>query len=158
MVEACEPLLTAVCQQSVSFCSTIAGMINFDALRSGKEKHINIDKLGGIVPGLGGWQKVLFMCFWEVIPCGRRKAYTMRAEIVAYMFYLEGPEYSEYVMHMFYLKYSSAPKYGNMLGNSLPSGPAQRTTENDLQYAGCPQERNMFCICFCIKYSQEYFR
>ena len=26
---------------------------------------------------------------------------TMRAEIFAYMIYLEGPEYPEYVMHMF---------------------------------------------------------
>ena len=29
---------------------------------------------------------------------------TMRAEIVAHMIYLEGPEYPEYVMHIFYLK------------------------------------------------------
>ena len=44
----------------------------------------------------------------------------MRAETIAYMIYLEGPEYHEYVMHIFYLKYSGTPKYGNMLGNSLP--------------------------------------
>ena len=55
----------------------------------------------------------------------------MRAEIVAYMIDLEGPEYSEYVMHIFNLKHSSAPKYGNVLGNSLPFSPAeeqQKTT------------------------------
>ena len=63
----------------------------------------------------------------------------MRAEIVAYMIYLEGPEYPEYVMHIFYLKYSWTPKYGNMLGNSLPAGPAQQTTENCLKYSGCLQ-------------------
>ena len=63
----------------------------------------------------------------------------MRVEIVAYMIYLEGPEYPEYVMHIFYLKYSWTPKYGNMLGNSLPVGPAQQTTENYLKYSGCPQ-------------------
>ena len=51
---------------------------------------------------------------------------TMRAEIIACMIYLEGPEY---VMHIFYLKYSGTPKYGNMLGNPLPVGPAQQTTE-----------------------------
>ena len=54
---------------------------------------------------------------------------TMRAEIVAYMIYLEGLEFPEYVMHIFCLKYSGAPKYGNMLGNPLPVGPAQQTTE-----------------------------
>ena len=31
---------------------------------------------------------------------------TMRAEIVAYMFYLEGPEFPEYVMHILHRKYS----------------------------------------------------
>ena len=31
------------------------------------------------------------------------------------------------------------PQYGNMLDNSLPFGPAQRTTENYLKYLGCPQ-------------------
>ena len=64
---------------------------------------------------------------------------TMRAEIIAYMIYLEGPEYPEYVMHIFYLKYSGTPRYGNMLGNSLPVRPAQETTENYLKYSGCPQ-------------------
>ena len=49
----------------------------------------------------------------------------MRAEIVAYMISREGPEYPEYVMH-FYLKYSGKPKYGNMLGNSLPVSSAQQ--------------------------------
>ena len=63
----------------------------------------------------------------------------MRVEIIAYMIYLEGPEYPEYVMHIFYLKYSGTPKYGNMLGNSLPVGPAQETTENYPKYSGCPQ-------------------
>ena len=43
----------------------------------------------------------------------------MRAEMIAYMIYLEGPEYHEYVMHICYLKYSGTPKDGNMLGNSL---------------------------------------
>ena len=65
-----------------------------------------------------------------------RSANTMRAEIVAYMIYLEGPEYSEYVMHIFYLKYFLGPKYGNMLGNSLPIGPAQLTTETYLKLFG----------------------
>ena len=50
----------------------------------------------------------------------------MRAEIIAYMIYLEGPEYPEYVMRIFYLNYSWTPKYGNMLGNSPPGGPAQQ--------------------------------
>ena len=35
----------------------------------------------------------------------------MRAEIVAHMIYLEGPEDSEYVMH-FFLKYSGTPNMG----------------------------------------------
>ena len=67
------------------------------------------------------------------------KKYTKRAEIIAYMIYLEGPEYPEYVMHIFYLKYSGTPKYGNVLGNPLPVGPAQQTTENYLKYSGGPQ-------------------
>ena len=53
----------------------------------------------------------------------------MRAEIVACMIYLEGPEYPEYVMHIFLPKVFWDPKYGNMLGNPLPVGPAQQTTE-----------------------------
>ena len=55
---------------------------------------------------------------------------TMRAEIFAYIINMEGPENPEYVMHIFYLKYSGPPKYENMLGNSLPIGPVQQTTEN----------------------------
>ena len=31
------------------------------------------------------------------------------------------------------------PQYENMLGNSLPVGPARETTENYLKYSGCPQ-------------------
>ena len=54
---------------------------------------------------------------------------TMQAEIIAYMIYLEGPEYPAYVLHVFYLKYSGTPKYGNMLGNPLPVVPAQQATE-----------------------------
>ena len=41
----------------------------------------------------------------------------------------EGPENPGYVMHIFYLKYFGTPKYGTMLGNCLPVGPAQQTTE-----------------------------
>ena len=67
-------------------------------------------------------------------------------ENIAYMIYLEGPECSEYVMHIFYLKYSWTPNYGNMLGNSLPVSPAQEATENYLKYSGCPQQRNMLRI------------
>ena len=58
---------------------------------------------------------------------------TMRAEIVAYMIYLEGPDYPEYVMH-FLPKAFLDLKYGNVLGNSLPVAPAQQTTENYLKY------------------------
>ena len=63
----------------------------------------------------------------------------MQAEIFSYMTYLEGPEYPEYVKHVSYLKDSGAPKYRNMLGNSLPVGPAEETIENYLKYSGCPQ-------------------
>ena len=63
----------------------------------------------------------------------------MQAEIFAYMIYLETPEYPKYVVPMFYLKYPGTPKYGNMLGNSLPVGLAQQTTENYIKYLGCPQ-------------------
>ena len=51
------------------------------------------------------------------------------------MIYLEGPEYPEHVMHMFNLKYSGTPKYGNMLGNPLPVAPAKQTAENYLKYS-----------------------
>ena len=40
------------------------------------------------------------------------KNITMRAEIVAYMIYLERSDYPEYVMHIFYLKYSGTPNMG----------------------------------------------
>ena len=65
----------------------------------------------------------------------------MRAEIVVYIIYLEGlvNEYPQYLMHIFYLEYSGTPKYGNMLGNSLPVCPAPQTTETYLKYSGCPQ-------------------
>ena len=66
----------------------------------------------------------------------------MRAEIVAYMISLEGPEYPKYVMHIVYTKYSGTTRYRNMLGNSLPVGPAQQTEENYLKSSGCSQERN----------------
>ena len=63
---------------------------------------------------------------------------TMRAEILAYMIYSEGPEYSEYIIPFFALSILR-PKYGNMLGNSLVVGPAQQATENYLRYSSCPQ-------------------
>ena len=44
----------------------------------------------------------------------------------AYMIHLEELDYPEYVLHIFYLKYSGIPKHGNMLGNSLPVGPANK--------------------------------
>ena len=82
----------------------------------------------------------------------------MRAEFVAYMIYLERPEYPEYVMHMLYLKYSGTPKYGHMLGNSLPVGSAQQTTENHLEYSDCPQKRNIVMHIYLHQIFQEYFR
>ena len=36
----------------------------------------------------------------------------MRAEIIAYMIYLEGPEYPEYVMHIFALSIPGPPNKG----------------------------------------------
>ena len=77
----------------------------------------------------------------------------MWADIFAYMIYLEGPEYPEYVMHICYLKYSGAPKHGNMLRNCLRLDHAKETTENHLKYSGCPQQRKMLCVLFCIKCS-----
>ena len=77
------------------------------------------------------------------------------------MIYLEGPEYSEYVVNVFYRKYSWAPKYGNMLGNSLRVGPVQRTTENYLKskVLGLSTIKEyVMHICFFIEHSQEYFR
>ena len=43
---------------------------------------------------------------------GETRQNTMWAEVVAYMIYLEGPEYPEYVMHIFYLKCSWTPNMG----------------------------------------------
>ena len=60
----------------------------------------------------------------------------MRAEISAYIIYLEELEYPEYVMNIFCRKYSGTPKYGKMLGNFLPIGSAQQTTENYLKIFG----------------------
>ena len=69
----------------------------------------------------------------------------MRAGIFAYMIYLEGPEYPEYVMRILYPKYSGTPKY-RKLGTCLPVIPAQQTTESYLRFSGCPQEGNVLCI------------
>ena len=56
----------------------------------------------------------------------------MRADIFAYMIYSEWPDCPEYVVHIFDTKYVGTPKYGSMLGSSLPVGAAQQTTENYL--------------------------
>ena len=53
----------------------------------------------------------------------------MWVEMIAYMIYLEGPEFPEYVMHIFFSLVFWSPRYGNVLGNPLPVGPAQQTTE-----------------------------
>ena len=50
------------------------------------------------------------------------------------------------------------PKYRNMWGKSLAVGAAQQTTENDLEYSWCPQDKNVLCICHYMKYPQEHFR
>ena len=88
-------------------------------------------------------------------PCNQQDLLiTMRADMFAYMIHLEGPEYPEYAMHLFYLKSSGTPTCGNMLGNSLPVGPVPKKTENYLKNSG------MLCTFFYIKHSQEevYFR
>ena len=66
---------------------------------------------------------------------------------VAYMIYLEGSEYPEYVMH-FYLKYSGTPKHRNMLGNFLPLGPAQQTTEITYNIRVVHNKRICYAQCF----------
>ena len=76
-------------------------------------------------------------------------------DISAYMIYLEGPEYLLYAMQFFYLKFSGTPKYGNTLGNYLPVGPAQQTTENYQQYSGCSEQRNVLCICFAYSIPRD---
>ena len=70
----------------------------------------------------------------------------MRAEIIAYMIYLEGPEDHEYVMHIFYLKYSGTPKYRNMLGNSLP----------DWASWSCPRNNRKLPKIFGLSTKKEY--
>ena len=62
----------------------------------------------------------------------------MRAEIIAYMIYLEGPD--------FYLKYSGTPKYGNMLGNSLP----------DWASWSCPRNNRKLPKIFGLSTRKEY--
>ena len=61
------------------------------------------------------------------------------------LIYLEGPEYPEYVMHIFHLKYSGTPEIGNMLGNSLPVGFAQHNRKLPNVF-GLSTIRNMLCI------------
>ena len=90
-------------------------------------------------------QKCLVLACFVGVECSR--VWLAQVEIVAYMIYLEGSEYpemylegSEYPeMLYFSLKHSWTPKHGNMLGNSLPDGPAQQTTEDCLKYVGCLQ-------------------
>ena len=73
----------------------------------------------------------------------------MRAEILTYMVYLEGPEYPEYVMNVFYRKHAGTPKYRNMLGNPL----SQSVLPNKQQ-----KLPKIFGLSMCIQYSQEYLR
>ena len=63
----------------------------------------------------------------------------MRAEIVAYMIYLEGPEFSQYAMHILYLKYSGPPNMEIFWVILSQVGPAQQPAENYLKFSGCPQ-------------------
>ena len=41
----------------------------------GKKKHMNINKICGIVPGLGGWQKFVCVFFFWVMPYGGEKSH-----------------------------------------------------------------------------------
>ena len=59
----------------------------------------------------------------------------------------------------FYLKYSGASKYGTMLGNSLPVGPAQQTNNRKLpKIFGLSTMKEYVMHNSCIKYPQEYFK
>ena len=62
---------------------------------------------------------------------------TMWVGIWAYTIYWKGSENPEYVMHFSYLNYSGTLKNRNMLGNSLPVGPAEQRTEDYLKHSGC---------------------
>ena len=81
----------------------------------------------------------------------------MRAEMIAYMIYLEEPEYPEYAMHIFYLKFSGTPKYGNILGNPLQLVLFKKQQKLPKIF-GLSTIKEYVMHIFCIKYSQQYFR
>ena len=70
--------------------------------------------------GAGVWRKALgalpdsssVLDISQSASLAHRFLTVMRAEIVAYVIYLEGPEYPEYVMHLFCLKYSGTRNIG----------------------------------------------
>ena len=71
----------------------------------------------------------------------------MRAEIIAYMIYLEGPEYPEYVMH-FLPKVFQDPQISEYVRQIL-SQSVLLSNQNCLKYPGRPEYRNMLCN-FCL--------
>ena len=102
-------------------------------------------------------------CSPSMAICCSLASFSMRAEDHAYTVYSEWPNYPEYVMHIYYLKYSGTPKYWNIyiyiyIRAFSPVGPAQQTTENYPKYSGCLQWRNMSCQVLCTWCSQVYFR
>ena len=69
-----------------------------------EKRLLGLKKFGRFWVSLQKQEKVSFFVSFESDTVGTK--ITMRAEIVAYMIYLERSEYPEYVMHIFYLKYS----------------------------------------------------
>ena len=79
----------------------------------------------------------------------------MRAEMIAYMIYSEGPEYPEYVMH-FFPKVFRDPQISEYVRQiPLPVCACQQT-ENCLKYSVRPEYRNMLCsFSVSMKYHWE---
>ena len=70
------------------------------------------------------------------------------------MIYSEWPDFPEYVMHILYLKYSGPPKNvkRDTLGNSLPVGAAQQTTENTKKHFRGVRNRG---ICYAYSFASK---
>ena len=78
----------------------------------------------------------------------------MRAECLSYIVCSEGPEYLEYVMHIFYLKYSSSPKMRKRKAIP-PSWSCSANNRKLRKIIGAYTIREYVMHTLCIEYSQE---
>ena len=77
----------------------------------------------------------------------------MRAEIIAYMIYSEGPEYPEYVMHFYLNKVFRDPQISEYVRQILSQSVLLRKQKNCLKYLGHIKTG----ICYAIVFLHKVF-